>query len=311
MVAPAANTGGAQRAAPASCDRLVGQSHGVLQAFNTRTRSDATNLPFKQSVVDPFLKPAWPVSVLIGPRHMSIDRPPRLRLDPSPYKGTETLAPGAGWPSLPGFHACTKSIYRQGTPEGIQRNLHESESTAAARWRVGRCLAGAGGLRGELVVSDDLRPAPRRVRAAGSMPRPTLAAGTDQVPQIEHFVVVMMENHSFDNILGLIGRGDGFTLGPDGQPTAKNPDGHGNYVHAFHMPTECQTNGSRQRLEGHPRGVRRRHLSGIRDQHHGRGDGLLHQRRSPLHLRDGEHVPHRRSVLLLGHGPDGPAIAGT
>ena len=81
------------------------------------------------------------------------------------------------------------------------------------------------------------------LRAAGSLPHPNLAAGTDQIPQIEHFVVVMMENHSFDNILGLIGRGDGFTLGPNGLPTAKNPDGHGNYVHAFHMPTECQTTG--------------------------------------------------------------------
>ena len=81
------------------------------------------------------------------------------------------------------------------------------------------------------------------VRAAGSIPRPGLAAGTDLVPQIEHFVVVMMENHSFDNILGVIGRGDGFTIGPDGHPTATNPDGNGNLVHAFHMPTECQTNG--------------------------------------------------------------------
>jgi phospholipase C len=63
------------------------------------------------------------------------------------------------------------------------------------------------------------------------------------VPQIEHFVVVMMENHSFDNILGLIGRGDGFTIGPHGLPTATNPDGNGNHVHAFHMPTECQTTG--------------------------------------------------------------------
>jgi phospholipase C len=70
-----------------------------------------------------------------------------------------------------------------------------------------------------------------------------LPPGTDQVPEIEHIVVVMMENHSFDNILGLIGRGDGLTVGPDGEPTAKNPDGSGNYVHAFHMPTECQTNG--------------------------------------------------------------------
>jgi len=85
--------------------------------------------------------------------------------------------------------------------------------------------------------------APRALRAAGSRPRPDLPVGTDQIPKIEHFVVVMMENHSFDNILGLVGRGDGFTLGPDHQPTAKNPDGHGNFVHAFHMPTECQTSG--------------------------------------------------------------------
>ena len=93
------------------------------------------------------------------------------------------------------------------------------------------------------------------LRRAGSLPYPDLRAGTDQVPEIEHFVVVMMENHSFDNILGLIGRGDGFTLGPDGRPTAKNPDGHGNVVHAFHMPTECQTNGVGNDWNGHPRGL--------------------------------------------------------
>ncbi len=86
--------------------------------------------------------------------------------------------------------------------------------------------------------------APRRaIRPAGSLPYPTRAVGADQVPEIDHFVVLMMENHSFDNILGLIGRGDGFTLGANGHPTAKNPDGHGNEVHAFHMPTECQTDG--------------------------------------------------------------------
>lgn len=85
---------------------------------------------------------------------------------------------------------------------------------------------------------------PRRfVRAAGSLPRPGVAAGTEQYPEIQHIVVVMMENHSFDNILGMIGRGDGFAIGPDGLPTAENPDGRGGYVHAFHMPTECQTDG--------------------------------------------------------------------
>ena len=51
------------------------------------------------------------------------------------------------------------------------------------------------------------------VREAGTLPNPKHPAGTDLVPEIEHFVVLMMENHSFDNILGLIGRGDGFTLG--------------------------------------------------------------------------------------------------
>jgi phospholipase C len=83
----------------------------------------------------------------------------------------------------------------------------------------------------------------RLLRQPGSRPRPDVAAGTEQYPEIKHIVVVMMENHSFDNILGLVGRGDGFTLGSDGLPTAKNPDGAGGEVHAFHMPTECQNDG--------------------------------------------------------------------
>jgi len=83
----------------------------------------------------------------------------------------------------------------------------------------------------------------RGILEAGTLPYPERAPGTDQLPEIDHFVVLMMENHSFDNILGLIGRGDGFTLGTNGRPTAKNPDAHGHFVHAFHMPTECQTDG--------------------------------------------------------------------
>ena len=111
----------------------------------------------------------------------------------------------------------------------------------------------AGGVAGAAVLlagcagqpSGAVRRAPRRpaLREAGSRPRPEAAAGVEAFPQIKHIVVVMMENHSFDNILGTTGRGDGFTIGSDGRPTAKNPDGHGGYVHAFHMPTECQTDG--------------------------------------------------------------------
>jgi len=33
----------------------------------------------------------------------------------------------------------------------------------------------------------------------------------------------------------MLGRGDGFTLGPDGKPLNSNPDGHGNQVRAHHL----------------------------------------------------------------------------
>ncbi len=81
------------------------------------------------------------------------------------------------------------------------------------------------------------------LRQPGSLPFPGRPVGVDQLPQIDHIVVVMMENHSFDNVLGLIGRGDGFAVDRHGRPTATNPDGHGNLVRSFHMPTECQTRG--------------------------------------------------------------------
>ena len=74
----------------------------------------------------------------------------------------------------------------------------------------------------------------------GTRPNPSLPEGVDTLPQIEHIVVLMMENHSFDNYLGMLGRGYGFTLDAAGKPAASNPDGHGNLVHAFHMPTPCQ-----------------------------------------------------------------------
>ena len=44
----------------------------------------------------------------------------------------------------------------------------------------------------------------------GQRPQPDLPEGTDLLPQIKHIVVLMMENHSYDNYLGtLTGRGDG------------------------------------------------------------------------------------------------------
>ena len=78
------------------------------------------------------------------------------------------------------------------------------------------------------------------LRAPGSRPDPALPAGTDTLPGIDHVVVLMLENHSFDNLFGMLGRGDGFTLNAAGQPTATNPYPDGRLQHAFHMPTTCQ-----------------------------------------------------------------------
>jgi phospholipase C len=78
------------------------------------------------------------------------------------------------------------------------------------------------------------------VLGPGSRPFPRLPEGTDTLPQIEHIVVLMMENHSYDSYLGTHRRGDGFRIGPDGLPRNANPDGNGNLVRAFHMPSTCQ-----------------------------------------------------------------------
>ncbi|MCL4449189.1 MAG: hypothetical protein M1483_00500 [Actinobacteria bacterium] len=77
----------------------------------------------------------------------------------------------------------------------------------------------------------------------GSLPNPSLAPGTDTIPEIDHIVVVMLENHSYDSILGMLPRGDGFALGPGGVPTNTNPAPAGRVVHAFEMPTACQEMG--------------------------------------------------------------------
>jgi phospholipase C len=48
------------------------------------------------------------------------------------------------------------------------------------------------------------RTGPAPAVEPGSRPRPDLPAGTDLLPQIKHIVVLMMENHSYDNYLGTL-----------------------------------------------------------------------------------------------------------
>src|SRR6202012_1843923 len=83
----------------------------------------------------------------------------------------------------------------------------------------------------------------RRHHRPGERPDPGRPAGTDRLPQIKHIVVLMMENHSFDNYLGTLGRGDGFPLGDDGVPDAENPGSAGTMIRAYHARSTVQQAG--------------------------------------------------------------------
>ncbi len=86
-------------------------------------------------------------------------------------------------------------------------------------------------------------------RRPGSRPFPDRPEGEHSIPEIEHIVVVMMENHSFDNVLGMLphqvrGRRnvDGLPVGRGGRQLAVNRDSAGRPYHAFHAPTVCPGN---------------------------------------------------------------------
>jgi phospholipase C len=77
------------------------------------------------------------------------------------------------------------------------------------------------------------------------LPDPDRPAGTDLLPQIRHIVVLMMENHSYDNYLGmLVNRGDGLALDADGQPDAVNKRLDGQPVPLRHAPGPVQEPGT-------------------------------------------------------------------
>ena len=64
--------------------------------------------------------------------------------------------------------------------------------------------AGGGAMVLERLERYEMRYLARRggTTEPGQPPDPSRPIGTDLLPQIEHIVVLMMENHSFDNYLG-------------------------------------------------------------------------------------------------------------
>ena len=100
---------------------------------------------------------------------------------------------------------------------------------------AGAGMALAGGLRGAQVWA-----APG-VLSPGTRPDPAKPEGTDTLPQVEHIVIYMQENHSYDSYFGMLDVGDGYTLS-GGVPTNSVPDpgDGGNPFTVFHTPDTCQ-----------------------------------------------------------------------
>ena len=81
----------------------------------------------------------------------------------------------------------------------------------------------------------------------GDRPRPDQPEGADLLPQIKHIVILMMENHSYDNYLGMLtDRGEGLPLGADGTPNVVNylPNGSGYRAHHTTSTTQLKNNPS-------------------------------------------------------------------
>jgi phospholipase C len=104
------------------------------------------------------------------------------------------------------------------------------------------------------------------------LPSPEQPAGTDLLPLIEHIVVLMKENHTFDNYFGMLGRGDGFTLDADGRPVNSNPDAAGRPVTVHHLTSPWQP------WHGLDQHWNASHLQW----NHGANDGFVRTTNSPL-----------------------------
>jgi len=101
-----------------------------------------------------------------------------------------------------------------------------------------------------------------------ALPDPDRAAGSEGLPEIRHIVVLMMENHSFDNYLGTLGHGEGLTREADGGWGPANPGPDGAPIRPHHFATTRQASGDPTqswhashiqyadgRLDGFPRSV--------------------------------------------------------
>ena len=107
------------------------------------------------------------------------------------------------------------------------------------------------------------------VRPPGSRPFPNLPTGTESMLEVEHIVIYMQENHSYDSYFGML-RGATASRSRRGVPRTATPDPDGTAVPVFHAPETCQTGPRRVAELGRRRTAdRRRRMDGflVRRQH--------------------------------------------
>jgi phospholipase C len=123
-----------------------------------------------------------------------------------------------------------------------------SEPTAFTRRTLLSAAAGGAALLATRGLPAWARPVahPAGLRAPGSLPFAHKPAGTPSMPEIEHVVVLVMENHSFDNLLGMVPRQvpgrrsvDGLRV-KGGKVVNSNPDASGTLVTGQHATSPCQ-----------------------------------------------------------------------
>jgi phospholipase C len=78
-------------------------------------------------------------------------------------------------------------------------------------------------------------------RDLARLPDTSKPLGTNRHPEIEHVVLLMMENHSFDNYFGMLGHGEGLSNAPD--PLPVNTKKTGAVIDPYHLATTVQRPG--------------------------------------------------------------------
>ena len=190
----------------------------------------------------------------------------------------------------------------RGSPGGPRCGPPPERASRSPPHREGRCRPGRA-----LVL------AAGRLKGPGSRPFPRLPEGTETLPAIDHIVVVMMENHSFDNVLGMLRA----PAGPRGRRPAgsaggalnANPDAQGATRPSRRTPTACQVHGAPSQAWNAS------HIAydGGRNDGFVRASGPVAMRYFtaadlPVHPLAGPALPGRRALLLLVLGPDLPEL---